>query len=641
MRIIRIPYIIHAAGLLAVAASPLAAQIHFTAALDGTQQVPSVATSASGTGSFELNAGLTQLIYFISYQGMEGGAIAGYLHTGEPGVNGTIVKSLPSPTATSGTFSGIWTSTDAEPLTPAIAESLLAGKVYIDFEDSRNPQGEIRGQLALATPLHFEVNCSGSQESPADSAHGGATGVLVLNETRSELDYRITYRGLSGPLASGAEIDAAPAGMNGPAVRTVASPGSPASGTVIGTWRTTDAQPLTDALIDSMIAGKLYLNFFTPGYPEGEVRGQLMMQDGIGFASSLDSTQENPSSMTGATGTASFILNEDHSKLTYVVTYAGLPDGIPAVAQVHVGADGQNGIAVKTIMSAGTPSEGTIIGIWSSSDLDEALTPGVASSLLEGSLYLELHTTADTSSLIRDQLRLTTGIGLTAELSAGQDVPPTVVSNGTGTASIVVSPDRQSVAYSLTFLNLTSNISPAGGHFHVAAKGTNGLLVRTIVPPNAWGAGSVNGIWAIADSGAEPLTPAIVNSFIANNVYINLHTGNYIGGEIRGQVSYAADQLTSVALSHQSAPVNFNLSQNYPNPFNPTTTIRFSVSQPSYVTLKIFDVVGKGVETLVSEEKTPGSYEVRFDASRLSSGVYFFRFQAGGFSSVRKMVFAK
>src|SRR5208283_519434 len=110
----------------------------------------------------------------------------------------------------------------------------------------------------------------------------------------------------------------------------------------------------------------------------------------------------------------------------------------------------------------------------------------------------------------------------------------------------------------------------------------NGGLVNTIVPPNAWGAGSVNGVWSMSEEGAEQLTPAIVNALIAGDMYINLHTGDYIGGEIRGQVSYGSDQLTSVPEKPGSAPLAFDLEQNYPNPFNPTTTIRFTIPQSSF-----------------------------------------------------------
>ena len=85
----------------------------------------------------------------------------------------------------------------------------------------------------------------------------------------------------------------------------------------------------------------------------------------------------------------------------------------------------------------------------------------------------------------------------------------------------------------------------------------------------------------------------------------------------------------------------FSLLQNYPNPFNPTTTIKYSIPKKSYITLKVFDILGKEIETLVNEEKTAGNYHVEFNASNLPSGVYFYRIQAGSFNQVRKMILLK
>ncbi|MGA9406994.1 MAG: CHRD domain-containing protein, partial [Bacteroidota bacterium] len=496
-------------------------------------------------------------------------------------------------------------------------------------------------QLALATSLHFEADYDGFQENPPVSAAGAGTGVFVLNPTRTEITYCVTYHGLTGPLTSGGEILIGAIGTNGPAVRTIASAGQPASGTIHGSWKSTDSQPLTDALVDSIIAGKMYSNFFTAGHGAGEIRGQLMLKGGIGFVASLDSSQEIPPTLIGASCTGSFILNEAHDQLTYALTYIGLPESTSAQGQIRVGSPGQTGNVVKTIVSNGNASEGTISGTWTAADMNEAFTPELLGSLLAGNLYLDFHTAADSASEIRGQINLATGIGLSAQLAANQDVPPTVVSKGSGTASVVVNPDRQSISYSLTYLNLTGNISEAGGHFHTGAKGVNGQLVRTIVPPNAWGAGSVNGVWQMSDSSAEQLTPDIVNSFVDEDVYINLHTGAYIGGEIRGQVSYGSDVLTLVPSISLTPPEACCLDQNYPNPFNPTTTIDYTIPQASFVTLKVFDVLGKLVETLVNEQKPAGTYGVHFDASRFSSGVYFFKLQAGTFSSIKKMVFAK
>ena len=85
-------------------------------------------------------------------------------------------------------------------------------------------------------------------------------------------------------------------------------------------------------------------------------------------------------------------------------------------------------------------------------------------------------------------------------------------------------------------------------------------------------------------------------------------------------------------------PAVFSLSQNYPNPFNPTTTLKYQLPASSKVTLKVYDVLGNEVATLLNEEKEAGTYEVMFEASNYSSGIYFYRLQAGSFVETKKMV---
>lgn len=85
-------------------------------------------------------------------------------------------------------------------------------------------------------------------------------------------------------------------------------------------------------------------------------------------------------------------------------------------------------------------------------------------------------------------------------------------------------------------------------------------------------------------------------------------------------------------------PKSYELSQNYPNPFNPTTKIKYSITNRSNVTLKIFDVLGKEVKTLVNEVKPMGNYEIVFDASGFSSWVYFYRITAGKYIKTKKMI---
>jgi hypothetical protein len=88
-------------------------------------------------------------------------------------------------------------------------------------------------------------------------------------------------------------------------------------------------------------------------------------------------------------------------------------------------------------------------------------------------------------------------------------------------------------------------------------------------------------------------------------------------------------------------PAEFVLSQNYPNPFNPSTTINYFVPKESFVSIKVYDFLGREVSTLVSETKSTGSYELSFNASSLPSGTYFYVMTADNYSTTKKMVLMK
>jgi hypothetical protein len=123
-----------------------------------------------------------------------------------------------------------------------------------------------------------------------------------------------------------------------------------------------------------------------------------------------------------------------------------------------------------------------------------------------------------------------------------------------------------------------------------------------------------------------------------------------VGADRWGVVSQLSRYLTVTDVKERSIePTQFALSQNYPNPFNPTTSFKFQVPSCEFVSLKVFDVLGREVATLVNDIRNAGVYTVRWDASSLPSGMYFYRLQAGkaltnsarGFVATKKMVLAK
>ncbi|MBI5471520.1 MAG: T9SS type A sorting domain-containing protein [Ignavibacteriae bacterium] len=113
-------------------------------------------------------------------------------------------------------------------------------------------------------------------------------------------------------------------------------------------------------------------------------------------------------------------------------------------------------------------------------------------------------------------------------------------------------------------------------------------------------------------------------------------------GTVVWNPSMTTDSTTDVRTS-EAIPASFALEQNYPNPFNPVTTINYELSNDNsqLTILKVYDLLGREVATLVNEEKPAGTYRVEFDAGNLPSGVYYYRLTTGSFTQTRKMILAK
>ena len=108
-----------------------------------------------------------------------------------------------------------------------------------------------------------------------------------------------------------------------------------------------------------------------------------------------------------------------------------------------------------------------------------------------------------------------------------------------------------------------------------------------------------------------------------------------------GADEFDGERITDVSDENETIPTEYSLYQNYPNPFNPSTKIKYSVPQTSQVQIKVFDVLGNEIATIVKEEKPIGNYEVEFDGTSFSSGVYFYQLKAAEFIESKKMILLK
>ena len=139
--------------------------------------------------------------------------------------------------------------------------------------------------------------------------------------------------------------------------------------------------------------------------------------------------------------------------------------------------------------------------------------------------------------------------------------------------------------------------------------------------------------WTAVNTGLPPNTN--VSSLAVNGEYL------FAGTDSSGVWRRPLSEMVSVDENKVSMPDHFSLEQNYPNPFNPSTTITYSLPHTSSVALKVYDVLGREVVTPVNGVEEPGYKSVRFDATNLASGVYFYRLQAGSFVEAKKFILLK
>jgi len=148
----------------------------------------------------------------------------------------------------------------------------------------------------------------------------------------------------------------------------------------------------------------------------------------------------------------------------------------------------------------------------------------------------------------------------------------------------------------------------------------------------------------VSDSDELPLLFSAFSVYNNNNISIDYKNKFIYVGTSNG--IYRTGIVTAIDENEPQLPVNnYSLAQNYPNPFNPSTIISYQVAEKSFVTLKVYDVLGNEIATLVNEEKPAGSYEVEFQSAigswQLTSGMYFYQLMVGNYVETKKMLLIK
>jgi hypothetical protein len=175
--------------------------------------------------------------------------------------------------------------------------------------------------------------------------------------------------------------------------------------------------------------------------------------------------------------------------------------------------------------------------------------------------------------------------------------------------------------------NNNSILSMVSSGVNVIASSNNNIYVST----------NNGDIWTLKNEGLSGT--GYIYSLLISNGYV--YAGTYGSSVWRRPLS----EVIGIKNLSTEVPDKYFLFQNYPNPFNPSTNIKFQINKSGYVMLKVFNILGKEVSTLINEKLQPGTYEVPFSINQLSSnysnGIYFYRLQSGDFVQTKKMILLK
>jgi len=574
-------------------ADHLSDRLLLSAKLEGSQEVPAVATNAMGVASFVLNAARDSMCVNISVTGLSGPITGAHVHEGDPGMNGAIVIDLSS-FISGNRIMAVLTGTN---VSVGNVSKFLAGKFYVNVHTSTYPGGEIRGQLMLESDWSFPVMLDGSQEVPAVSTSAYGVGVFNLSKDLSWIKFNAVVQGLSGAIL-GAHLHYGAMGVSGP-VTVNLTPN--VNGNVISGVISMPSQ----ALIDSLMAAKVYVNVHTAMNPNGEIRSQLTSYSKyLYFDAALDGAQEVPPVATSARAAATMKLNSTYDTLWYDMAATGLSGAINS-AHFHDGIVGVSGPVDHDISAdiMGNRIMGKATG--------SALANGFIGKLLRGQLYLNMHTTANPGGEIRGQVYRLAREGYTFSLDGSQEVPPvSTMANGSGLVSI--DRDQDNARYMFTVNGLT----PTSAHFHKGVMGVSGPVIYDL------SAALINnvamGFWKSSD--ATPFTLAVATQFKNDSIYVNVHTSANLAGEIRGQVKRKPECMNFVSGIAETSTHLTNVIV-YPNPASKDVTLQFE-GKLFIGSITIESIDGK---LIFEKQVETAAGQVHIDLRGLAAGTYFIK----------------
>lgn len=321
------------------------------------------------------------------------------------------------------------------------------------------------------------------------------------------------------------------------------------------------------------------------------------------YVANLTGGQEVPPTGSAATGFATITLNTAETNIHVSLSVSNFTNTITA-SHLHKGMFGQSGAVVFGIGAFVT-----------SIDADWVAPPAASIADLKANrLYVNVHSDVFPGGEIRGQVRLYGAITFGANLSQAQEVPPTG-SAGTGYADLTLD-NNLNLHLELSATGLSGAITAS--HIHEGAIGVNGPVIFSI------------GTFSGTKSADFALTPAQRDKLLAGLYYVNIHTGMFPGGEIRGQVGNAS----AADVPDLAADLRAGIGA-FPNPARDRTVLRYKSSRATTGEIGLFDASGRRLRTLVSGSIQAGQNDVVWDGRddsgvAVPSGTYYYLLRTGG-----------
>ncbi|HEY3385345.1 MAG TPA: CHRD domain-containing protein [Saprospiraceae bacterium] len=487
-----------------VRAEHLSSHLQFSARMSGSQEVPEVVSDAQGVAVFTLDKNKTTIYFNVSLNNLSGPITGMHIHEAPAGTNGPVIINLVP------FLNGNRAKGALKNITPATISKLLNGDYYINVHTEMNPGGEIRGQIHLETDSRYTALMSGANEVPAVTTDGKGLGVFQLNQSQTSVKFKVLFFGLTSDVV-GAHIHNAPAGVNGPVIFDLAP--FIFGNSIEGVWE-------PGAMLDALLAGELYINVHTVNNPGGEIRAQLTVMPGMTFDAALDGDQENPPVERNGRGLGIITIAPDLATFQYYILYDSL-SGSANDAHFHLAAPGVNGPVAIDISDDIDDSNRLISGT-------QPLNLDILNNFLSGGYYINIHTDENPGGEIRGQVYRFAREGYTFELNGGQEAP-SVTTTGTGAGLVSIDRDQSNAHYMLVVSGLTGEFTAS--HFHNGKPGVSGGVIHNITSSfNDFG--GAYGYWD--ETSAPPFDAGPL--FRSGEVYVNVHTDLFPGGEIRGNI---------------------------------------------------------------------------------------------------------